>query len=529
MSILASFPTWGIALLVVLPLLAAGGGVGLGYLIKHRLDKNSVESSSVKAKEIVDLANKEAKELKEKALADGKAEVARLRDAHENEILIRRRLLTNQEEKVNERDTQLTKRSEALDRREESLTRREERNDERRDELEAQHSKLEETIKEQTEKLTQIAGLTHEQAQEIIMGEVREKTQREVYAYIQEEEEKAKTTANQKAKELLASACQTLAADVSSESTVKVFDLENDDNKGRIIGREGRNIHCFESLTGVDLLIDDTPNTIVISGFDPVRREVASRALTKLIKDGKIQPAKIEEIVEKTQSEVELMIHEFGEEAVFKANCGKMHLDLIKLLGRLNFRTSYGQNVLNHSLEVAFLAGKLAVELGEDEAIARRAGLLHDIGKAVDHEVEGSHVEIGLDIVKKYKEPQEVIDAIASHHGDYPAETVIGVLVAAADALSAARPGARNESLENYIKRLEKLETIATGMEGVEKAYAIQAGREVRVIVKPSKVNDENTFMLARQIKEQIENEMTYPGTIKVTVIRETRAVETAK
>ncbi len=516
---------------IILPvvIIAVGIGIGIGFFIKKVIDKKNGETASIKANELIEQSRKEAKEIKTKALDEARQENQRLREAQESEINSRRRILTSQEEKINERETSLTKRSESLDRREESLSKREERNDERKLELEKMQQELENKIIEQEKILVQIAGLTKEKAKEIIMDEVKEKTRKEVYTFIQEEEEKAKTTANQKAKELLSSACQALASEVSSEATVTIFDLENDENKGRIIGREGRNIHCFESLTGVDLLIDDTPNTLVISGFDPIRREIASRALTKLLKDGKIHPARIEEVVEKTKNEVELIIHEVGEDALFKANCGKMHLDLVKLLGRLNFRTSYGQNVLHHSLEVAHLAGKLAAELGENEAIARRAGLLHDIGKAVDHEIEGSHVEIGVNITSKYKEPKEVIDAIASHHGDKEAESVIAVLVAAADALSAARPGARNESLENYLQRLEKLEQIANSHNGVDKSYAIQAGREIRVIVKPNELTDDNIFTLAREIKEKIETEMSYPGTIKVTVIREIRAVETAK
>lgn len=518
-----------VGLIIGCLVLGLGLGIALGFFIKFKKSNLSIKQAKEKAEDIVSNANKEASQISEKLISEAKQEANDKRKSLDEEISSRRQSIQAQEQKLDVRDEQLTKRSEALDHREESLSRREEKNDQKREEIEKLAGELETKIEQEDKKLAEIAALSKEQARDIILKETKDGMERELYAYIQQAEEEAKTTANQKAKELLAQACQRLASDVSQETTVTIFDLENNENKGRIIGREGRNIHAFEALTGVDILIDDTPNTIVISGFDPIRREIASRSLTRLIKDGKIHPAKIEEVVEKVQNEVDLMIHEIGEDALFAANCGKMHLDLIKLLGRLNFRTSFGQNVLKHSLEVAFLSGKLAAEIGEDEVIARRAGLLHDIGKAVDHEIEGSHVEIGVEIANRFKEPKEVIDAIASHHGDKEPESIIAVLVAAADALSAARPGARNESLENYIKRLEKLESIATTEKGIEKAYAIQAGREVRVIVKPNEINDKDTFIIARKIKDKIEEEMSYPGTIKVTVIRETRAVETAK
>jgi ribonuclease Y len=388
---------------------------------------------------------------------------------------------------------------------------------------------VEELLVEQEQRLVEISGMSVEQAREIIMKNVEEAMSDEITAYLKDREEEAMNEADMKAKELLTLAIQKYASDITAERTVSVVDLPSEEMKGRVIGREGRNIRTFEALTGVDLIIDDTPEAVVLSGFDPIRREVARRALVGLVDDGRIHPGRIEEVVIRSQAEVDTFIREVGENAVFEANVGKVHPDLIKLLGRLNFRTSYGQNVLRHSIEVAFLAGKLAAELGQNETLARRAGLFHDIGKAVDHEVEGSHVDIGVDLVRRYKEPKEVIDAIASHHGDKEPKTIIAALVAAADAVSAARPGARSESVENYLKRLEALEGVATNVEGVDKAYAIQAGREIRVVVQPEKTDDQTTFKIARQIKEEIEATLQYPGTIKVTVIRETRATEVAK
>ena len=377
--------------------------------------------------------------------------------------------------------------------------------------------------------MIEISNVSVEDAKEMIMSKVREDMSNEIALYIRDEEEKAKMDVESRAKNMLALAIQKYASDTTSEKTVSVVGLPSDEMKGRIIGREGRNIRTIEALTGVDLIVDDTPEAVVLSGFDPVRREIARKALETLVSDGRIHPGRIEEIVERSRLEVESFMREKGEEAVFTANVGRVHPDLVKLLGRLYYRTSFGQNVLSHSIETAFLAAKLAAEIGENEVLARRAGLLHDIGKAVDHEVEGSHVEIGASLARKYHEPKEVIDAIESHHGDKEAESIIAVLVAAADALSAARPGARSESLENYIKRLEQLEQISNNVKGVASTYAIQAGREIRVIVKPDEVDDLSTFKVAREIKEEIEKNLSYPGTIKVTVVRETRAVDIAK
>jgi ribonuclease Y len=416
-----------------------------------------------------------------------------------------------------------------LDKREEFLGQKEIKLDEKKQELEQLNGKVEDILRQQEAKLMEISGISTEQAQAIIMDRVRQSMSEEISNYIKEEEEKAKSEVDQRAKNLLTLAIQKYASETTSERTVSVVSLPTDEMKGRIIGREGRNIRTIEALTGVDLIIDDTPEAVVLSGFDPIRREVAKRALTALVEDGRIHPGRIEEVVDRAQQEVDMFIREAGENAVFQTGIGKLHPDLVKLLGRMSFRTSYGQNVLKHSIETAFLAGKLAAEIGENEVLAKRAGLLHDIGKAVDHEVEGSHVEIGVQIVSKYHEPKEVVDAIASHHGDKEPQSIIAVLVAAADALSAARPGARSESIDNYIKRLEQLESISNKVAGVERSFAIQAGREIRVIVKPDEVDDLSTFKVAREIKEQIEANLQYPGTIKVTVVRETRATDIAK
>ena len=428
-----------------------------------------------------------------------------------------------------QREQSLDNRSSNLDKRESNLDNKEVMIERKKQSLEDKNNRLDKMIDEQNDKLIEISRYSIEQARVLIFKRVEDEMAQEIAAYIKDEEEKAKLLVDKNAKYLLSNALQKYAHEVTSERTVSVVSLPNDEMKGRIIGREGRNIRTIEALTGVDLIIDDTPEAVVLSGFDPIRREIAKRTIESLVSDGRIHPGRIEEVVEKTRSEVDRFIRDKGEEAVFEVGIGRVHPDMLKLLGRLHFRTSYGQNVLRHSIECAFLAGKLAAEIGEDEVLAKRAGLLHDIGKAVDHEVEGSHVEIGINLANRYKEPLAVVDGIRSHHGEVEAETVIGVLVAAADALSAARPGARSESLDNYVKRLEQLESISKKIEGVEQAYAIQAGREVRVIVEPSKVDDVMAYKIARDIKEQIEEQLSYPGTIKVTVIRETRAQDIAK
>jgi ribonucrease Y len=528
MEVLIMFEIHYMVFIIISILLAATGTV-LGYFLRVWQREKNLRTSRELAEKIVEDGKKEAEKSKRESVLEAKQEIYALRKEFENDMRERRQVVVTLENKVTQREDTLNRRAIHLDKREETLSLKEEKLDERKEQLEQLNSKVEEVLKEQEEKLMAISNLSIDEAREIIMQRVRENLSDEIATYIKDEEERAKDEAHNRSKQILSLAMQKYASETTSERTVSVVDLPNDEMKGRIIGREGRNIRTIEALTGVDLIIDDTPEAVVLSGFDPVRREIAKRALSTLVSDGRIHPGRIEEVVEKARVEVDMFIREAGEDAVFTTGIGRIHPDLVKLLGRLSFRTSYGQNVLKHSIETAFLAGKLAAEIGEDEILARRAGLLHDIGKAVDHEVEGGHVEIGVNIVNRFKEPKEVVDAIASHHGDQEAETIIGVLVAAADALSAARPGARSESIENYIKRLEQLETISNEVPGVEKSYAIQAGREIRVLVKPEQIDDLSTFKVARQIKETIEEKMTYPGTIKVTVIRETRATDIAK
>jgi len=517
---------WIISILLAVILIV---GIVVGYLIRKSIAEAKISSAETLAKQIVDEANRNAKATKKEALLEAKDENHKLLQQTEIEIRERRSEIQNQENRLMQREENLDRKSETLDKRELMLEERERSLTEQQQQIEEMESKVETIIQEQQTKLERISGYTEEQAKEVILNRMEQELTHEKAMMIKAAENEVKETANKQAKNILSLALQRLAADHVAETTVSVVNLPNDEMKGRIIGREGRNIRTLETLTGIDLIIDDTPEAVILSGFDPVRREIARIALENLVQDGRIHPARIEEMVDKARRDVDEYIREVGEEATFEVGVHGLHPDLIKILGRLKYRTSYGQNVLKHSMEVAYLSGLLAAELGEDEMLARRAGLLHDIGKAIDHEVEGSHVEIGKELAQKYKEPEVVVNAIASHHGDEEATSVIATLVATADALSAARPGARSETLENYIKRLEKLEEISKSFSGVEQSYAVQAGREIRIMVKPDEIDDISSVKIARDIRKRIEGELDYPGHIKVTVIRETRAVEYAK
>ena len=504
-------------------------GLSFGIIIMLIINKLKLIKSQKDADKLIENAKKEAEKIKRDNVLDIKEETYKLKQEAENEIKEKKKEITKLNELIQNREKSLNKRDEMIQERERTLDQKDKDLLVRQKEIQEKDAKMESILKEQVELLERISGYSKEKAKELIMKRVEEDITKEITAFIKEKENEAKLEADRKAKEYLVSSMQRYANDVTNEQTVSTIELPSDEMKGRIIGREGRNIRTIEAITGVDLIIDDTPEVIVLSSFDPLRREIAKTTLEALIKDGRIHPARIEELYDKVCEDYKTIIKEKGEEALFELNLTKIAPEIVELLGKLHFRTSYGQNALKHSIEVGHLAGILASELGENVALAKRAGLLHDLGKAIDFEVEGSHVELGAEMAKKYGEDKIVINAIESHHDDKPKLSIIAELVQIADALSAARPGARNDSLENYIKRLEDLEEIGNELPGVEKTYAMQAGRELRVIVKPEEIDDLTSYKMARDIKEKIENKLQYPGTIKVVVIRETRAEEIAK
>ena len=510
-------------------IVAAAVGAGIGYMLRKRIAEARIGSAEEKARQIgeeakkmLDNASREAETLKKETLVQTREEIHKLREDVEQENKQRRDELQKYEQRLVQKENNLDWRSGNLEQRESQL-------DKKENQVKAQKEKLNGLYEQQQKKLEEISQLSSEQAKDMILSRVDEELTHEKAVRIRSAVEEAKSTADVKAREIIAAAIQRNAADTVSETTVSVVSLPNEEMKGRIIGREGRNIRAIEAATGVDLIIDDTPETVILSAYNPLRREVAKRSLERLISDGRIHPARIEDIVKKVEKEMDVQIREIGEQATFDLGVHGIHPEIVRLLGQLRFRTSFTQNVLQHSLEVAFLCGIMAAELGLDIKKAKRAGLLHDLGKAVDHEVEGPHALIGADLAKKYNESAEIVHAIAAHHEDVPPKSVYAVLVQAADSLSGARPGARKELLESYVKRLEELEGIATGFNGVSRAFAIQAGREVRVMVDCDAVNDDQIYMLSKDIAKQIEEKMTYPGQIRVTVIREKRAVGIAK
>jgi len=511
-----------IAVIVVSVLISLAIGFVVGMAYRKKVAESKIQGAEQEAKRILDLAKVEAENMKKEEVFKAKEEIMVSRKELDQEIKERRGEIQKQETRIIQKEENLEKRAENFEKKEKDL-------ELEFQDLEKQKERIEELRQEEIEKLQKIAALSREEAKKQLLQEVEREITAEKAAIIREQEQKYKEESAKEAKEIISYAISKCAADHSQETTVSIVNLPSDDMKGRIIGREGRNIKALETLTGIDLIIDDTPEAVILSGFDPLRREVARIALEKLIDDGRIHPAKIEEMVEKAKEELEQTIKEEGERAVLETGVNGLHPDIVKLLGKLKYRTSYGQNVLNHSIEVSILSRIMAEELGLDPKRAKKAGLLHDIGKALDHDMEGTHVEIGVEILKKYKENPLIINAVEAHHGDVEPQTMEAVLVQAADAISASRPGARRETLEAYIKRLESLEAIADSFEGVEKSFAIQAGREVRIIVKPDKISDDQMTILARDVAKRVEDEMDYPGQIKVNIIRETRVVDYAK
>ena len=494
----------------------------VGMYVRKKIAESKLESAENEAKKILEMASKEAENKKKEEIFKAKEEIMSARKELDQEVRERRGEVQSQEKRLIQKEENLERKQDMVEKKEKEI-------ENKYHELENKKQEIEEVLNKQMQELQRISGLSSEDAKKLLLSELEKQLTGEKALLIRDMESKVKEEAEKNAKEVISYAVQKCAADHTSETTVSIVALPNDDMKGRIIGREGRNIKTLETLTGIDLIIDDTPEAVVISGFDPLRREVAKLALEKLIDDGRIHPAKIEEMVEKAKEEIANIIKEEGERAVLETGVIGLNPDLVKLIGKLKYRTSYGQNVLNHSIEVSNLARIMAEELGLDPKLARRAGLLHDIGKALDHDMEGTHVELGVDILKKYKENENVINAVHAHHGDVEPKTIEAVLVQAADAISASRPGARRETLEAYIKRLEQLESIADSFEGVDKSFAIQAGREVRIIVKPEKINDDQMTLMARDIAKKVEDEMEYPGQIKVNVVRETRVIDYAK
>lgn len=518
-----SISLWLAIILIVLAAAIAGVVAFLaGVSHRKKIAETEIGSAEQEAKKIINEAIKTAEAKKKEAILEGKDEIHRQRTESEKEMNDRRKEVQRQERRIQQKEETLDKKLEHLETKEEAIATKNKQ-------AEQKLAEAETVKKSQFEILERISGFSVEQAKDYLLQNLENELVHEKAVKIMEIEQQTREESDNKAREIISLAIQRCAADHVAEATISVVPLPNDEMKGRIIGREGRNIRAIETLTGVDLIIDDTPEAITLSSFDPVRREIARIALERLISDGRIHPARIEEMVEKARREVDVTIKQEGERAIIEAGVNGIHPELVKLLGRLRYRTSYGQNVLNHSLEVAYLSGIMASELGLDPTVARRAGLLHDIGKSLDHEIEGSHVDIGVDVARKYKESETVIHAIHAHHGDVEAKTIIACIVQAADAISAARPGARRENLENYIKRLEKLEEVASSFEGVERCFAIQAGREIRIMVKPEIVNDERMIPLARDICKKIEDDLDYPGQIKVNIIRESRAIEYAK